>query len=71
MAIEKKYSTIVKNHRDVSRGSTLSQVAADAEKAYIIRVLKLTKGNKTKAANILGISRKTLWEKVKTYHIDF
>lgn len=48
----------------------LSEVAAEAEKAHIVKILKSTNGNKTKAALILGISRKTLWEKVKTYNID-
>ena len=47
----------------------LSEVAAEAEKSHIIKTLRSTKGNKTKAAEILGISRKTLWEKVKAYKI--
>jgi DNA-binding NtrC family response regulator len=32
-------------------------------------VLKATRGVKTKAAEILGISRKTLWEKMNAYGI--
>jgi DNA-binding NtrC family response regulator len=48
----------------------LSDVAADAEKNHILRVLKTANGNKTKAAEMLGISRKTLWEKVKAYRIE-
>jgi len=47
----------------------LSDIAADAEKGHIIRVLKTTRGNKTRAAEILGISRKTLWEKMNSYGI--
>jgi len=35
----------------------------DLESRYIAEVLRQTKGNMTKAAEILGISRKTLWEK--------
>jgi DNA-binding NtrC family response regulator len=46
---------------------TLSKVTSEAEKEHILKILKSTKGNKTKAAEILGISRKTLWEKVKEY----
>jgi two-component system response regulator AtoC len=49
---------------------TLTDVASEAEKEHIIKILKSTKGNKTKAAETLGISRKTLWEKVKAYHIE-
>lgn len=48
----------------------LSDVAAEAEKEHIIRILKATKGNKTRAAEMLGVSRKTLWEKMKAYGIE-
>jgi len=47
----------------------LSDVAADAEKNHILEVLKTTRGGKTSAAKILGISRKTLWEKMNAYGI--
>jgi DNA-binding NtrC family response regulator len=40
---------------------TLGAIEAD----YILRVIKSTDGNKTKAASILGIDRKTLREKLK------
>jgi DNA-binding NtrC family response regulator len=50
--------------------SPLSEITAEAEREYIIKVLRSTHGNRTKAAGILGISRKTLWEKVKALHID-
>ncbi|MEK6673496.1 MAG: sigma-54 dependent transcriptional regulator [Nitrospirota bacterium] len=55
---------------DDNRQLSLSDVAAEAEKDYIIRVLKETKGNKTRAAGMLGISRKTLWEKMNSYRIE-
>jgi len=35
------------------------------EKDYIRKVIALCDGNKTKAAELLGISRKNLWEKMK------
>jgi two-component system response regulator AtoC len=47
----------------------LSDIAADAEKNHILGVLKTTRGGKTSAAKILGISRKTLWEKMNAYGI--
>jgi DNA-binding NtrC family response regulator len=37
------------------------------EKRQIQRALELAGGNRTSAANMLGISRTTLWEKVKLY----
>ena len=39
----------------------------DAEKALIQRTLQHTKNNKTRAAEILGISLKTLHNKLKEY----
>ncbi len=42
---------------------------AELEKKYIRFVLRRTKGKKTKAAEILGINRKTLGLKIKKYDI--
>jgi len=42
----------------------------DQEKAYIKWVLQETKGNKTTAAQILGIDRVSLWRKLKKYDLD-
>ena len=41
----------------------------ELEKKYIRFVLRRTKGKKTKAAEILGINRKTLGLKIKKYGI--
>ncbi|MBL0715495.1 MAG: sigma-54-dependent Fis family transcriptional regulator [Desulfosarcina sp.] len=38
---------------------------AELEKRYIVEVLEATKGNKSKTAEILGISRAALWRKLK------
>ncbi|RPJ11797.1 MAG: sigma-54-dependent Fis family transcriptional regulator, partial [Deltaproteobacteria bacterium] len=40
------------------------------EKEYIQSVLEKTKGKKGQAADLLGISRKTLWEKIKELEIE-
>ncbi|HCO12233.1 MAG TPA: sigma-54-dependent Fis family transcriptional regulator [Desulfonauticus sp.] len=42
---------------------------AEIEKEYILRVLNYTKGNKVEAAKILGISRTSLWRKLKNYNL--
>ncbi|MBN1898118.1 MAG: sigma-54-dependent Fis family transcriptional regulator [Spirochaetes bacterium] len=39
------------------------------EKKYIEKILKATDGNRSKTALLLGINRKTLWEKIKRYKI--
>jgi transcriptional regulator with PAS, ATPase and Fis domain len=40
------------------------------EKEYIGWVLEQVNGNKTKAAEILGIDRVSLWRKLKRYSMD-
>jgi transcriptional regulator with PAS, ATPase and Fis domain len=49
---------------------TLAQVVEEAEKQYIQEVLRKTGNQKTRASEILGISRKNLWEKMKRYGLD-
>ncbi len=46
-----------------------SMTLAELEAIYIQEVLLQTRGHKTKAAEILGISRKNLYEKIKKYGI--
>ncbi len=45
--------------------ATLQEITAEAEKNHIAQILRLTDGNRSKASAILGVSRKTLWEKIK------
>ncbi|MCF6267036.1 MAG: sigma-54 dependent transcriptional regulator [Desulfuromusa sp.] len=47
----------------------LAASVAVAEKKCIRKALRKTAGNKTEAAEILGISRKNLWEKTKLYQL--
>jgi len=62
-------SHMLKKREGISASPTLSEIAAIAEKDHIHRILQSTGGNRTKTAEILGISRKTLWEKMKAYGI--
>ena len=52
--------------RNGSKKMTLEEL----ERAYIAEVLDYTRGRKSQAAEILGISRKTLLEKRKRYKLD-
>ena len=47
----------------------LSSALAKTEKQCVLNALAQTKGNRTMAADLLGISRKNLWEKMKLHHI--
>ncbi|MBI5042604.1 MAG: sigma-54-dependent Fis family transcriptional regulator [Nitrospirae bacterium] len=48
----------------------LQDKMTEVERNYIMDVLKKASGNKTKAAKLLNISRKNLWEKMKKYNIQ-
>ena len=43
----------------------LEEIREEAERDYILSVLQLTKGDRARTARLLGISRKTLWKKMK------
>jgi two-component system response regulator AtoC len=49
---------------------SLKDVISKSEITHLMKVLEKTNWNKIKAARILGISRKNLWEKLKTYNIN-
>jgi len=49
--------------------SAKPRALAEVERDEIFRALAYTRGHQGKAANLLGISRKTLWEKRKRYGI--
>jgi transcriptional regulator with PAS, ATPase and Fis domain len=48
----------------------IEDVVGRAEKVAIERALKLTRGNKRKAARLLGIARSTFYEKLKKYNLS-
>ncbi len=48
----------------------LSAAVAQAEKSCILRALQKTGGKKSDTAQLLGISRKNLWEKMKNYNMS-
>lgn len=51
-------------------GRKLKNILEACEVQYIKEVLRRTKNVKTEAAKILGISRKSLWQKLKQYGLE-
>jgi DNA-binding NtrC family response regulator len=49
--------------------ATLSEVRNAAERRQILRALQVTDGQVMKAAELLGVSRTTLWEKMRRFGI--
>ncbi|MEW6072242.1 MAG: sigma-54 dependent transcriptional regulator [Planctomycetota bacterium] len=48
----------------------LREVLREAEVAHIARALERTGGHRTQTAELLGISRKVLWEKLRDFGLD-
>ena len=48
----------------------LREVLREAEVAHIKRALEQTGGHRTQTAELLGISRKVLWEKLRDFGIE-
>jgi two-component system response regulator AtoC len=70
IAIDALPEHMAKQRGKIATTVSLAEVSAEAEKAHITRTLKSAKGNKTRTAELLGISRKTLWEKIKLFDIE-
>ena len=63
-------SSLVSPER-VANGETAERPTLDdLERRYIAFILRETKGNQGRAAAMLGISRKSLWEKRKRYGLE-
>ena len=58
------------NGEDEQSSLKLADSVAAAEKACILKALRMADGKRTKTAEILGISRKNLWEKLKQHKLS-
>ena len=67
MVLVESSSALRKVFGDAGNGEVLQLPLAEVEKRHILRVLASTQGNKTRAARILGIDTKTLYNKLKSY----
>ncbi len=48
----------------------LNEAVREAERRYLQEILERVGGQRMRAAQILGISRKTLWKKMKTLGLE-
>jgi DNA-binding NtrC family response regulator len=60
------------SHHVLVAGDDPSELAKleDVERKYILRVVEACKGNKSKAARVLGIGRKTLYRKLEAFGVS-
>lgn len=58
------------NIQDIEEISENVNNIKEAERISICNALKETKGNREKASKLLGISKSTLWRKMKEYNIS-
>jgi two-component system response regulator AtoC len=61
--------TASRTETDHQDSCTLAEAVAMTEKQVVLQALTRTGGKKAEAADLLGISRKNLWEKMKLYSI--
>ena len=55
---------------ELKSGKTLFITLDEMEKAHIVRAIEITKGNRSKACELLGISRAALWRKLKVINTE-
>lgn len=68
--LPKDLPSFLKTEEKEDKTRTIQEVVKESEKNHLLKVLVQTKGRKKDAAKILGITPKTLWQKLKEYKIE-
>ncbi len=68
--VDENLSRYFANLGDTRPSNVYEMVLAEVEVPMLKRVLKYTKGNQSKAAIVLGLSRGTLRKKLKIYGME-
>jgi len=55
---------------DVLKGVSLDTILEDLERAYIMKALEFSGGNKNKAAELLGIRYHAMWHRLNKLGIE-
>lgn len=63
-------TTILERQQESNESLLLSDAVARTEKELVLKALSRTTGKRAEAADLLGISRKNLWEKMKQHNIS-
>ena len=61
---------ITESMDDTIEQGALKPYLEACEKGYLLNALKIHRGRVSDTARYLGVSRKTLWDKMKKYGID-
>jgi len=61
------FRLLIRQEQSAGKGSLYKNIVEEAEKNLLIELLKLTNGNQSDAARLLGISRPTLKDKVDKF----
>lgn len=70
LSMDDKYNNSSTTSISLKQGTSLASVINKVEKKLIIDAIDQANGNKSKAAKILKINRKTLYRKIKTLNIQ-
>ena len=68
--IKDTFSPVIREKLAEFPSEEIDQIYVDDEKEHILEALRQTGNNKSKAAQLLNIDRKTLYNKLKLYNID-
>ena len=61
---------ITRGEKRAPRSTRPHDIAADPERATLVNALRLAGGNQSETARHLGVSRVTVWKRIKKYGID-
>jgi len=68
--LPKDLPSFIKSDEQEKITKTIYEIIEESERKHLLKALAQTNGRKNKAAQLLGITPKTLWKKLKVYNIE-